>query len=121
MKLDKQTIFYLAGGLLGGYLLCKYMASRQPVEFLGADGRPQRMARRLTYKWNGQGKLLLHSKRNPLEWRDTYLSGGEVFSLTGNTDVYQGVQYIETSITRIATDGLPSNLWIQSGSALLVG
>jgi hypothetical protein len=121
MKLEKKTIFYLAGGLLGGYLLCRFMASRQPIEFLGADGKPQRMARRLMYKWNSEGKVLLHSKRNPLEWRDTYLSGGDVFSLTGNSSFYQGVQYIETTITRVASDGLLSNLWIQSGSALLVG
>lgn len=119
--MDKKTIFYFAGGLLAGYLVCRWMSSPSKTEFLGVDGRPQRMARRLTYKWNGQGKLLLHSKRNPLEWRDSYLMGGEVFSLTGNTDVYQGVQYIETTITRTANDGLPSNLWIQSGSALLVG
>ena len=121
MKLDKQTIFYFAGGLLGGYILCRWMASRSTTEFLGADGRPQRMARRLTYKWNGQGKVLLHSKRNGVEWRDSYMSGNDVFSLTGNSDTYQGVEYIETTISRVANDGLMANVWIQSGSALLVG
>ena len=121
MKMDKKTIFYFAGGLLGGYLLCRWMASRSTSEFLGADGKPQRMARRSVYKWNGQGKVLTHSKRNPLEWRDTYLMGGELFSLTGNTDFYQGVQYMETTLTRVAPDGLPINVWIQSGSAILIG
>ena len=119
--MDKKTIFYFAGGLLGGYLLCRWMASRSSMQFFGVDGKPQRMTRRLTYKWNSQGKALLHSKRNPLEWRDTYMNMNEYFSLTGNSDVYQGVTYIETTLTRIALDGLPANVWIQSGSAVLVG
>ncbi len=119
--MDKKTIFYFAGGLLAGYLVCRWMSSPAKTEFLGVDGKPQRMARRKNYKWNGQGKVLLHSKRNALVWRDSYLSAGEIFSLTGNIDNYQGVEYMETTISRIDSDGMYSNLWIQSGSAILLG
>jgi len=122
MKLEKQTFYYLAGGLLGGYLLCKFMASRTPVEFLGADGRPQRMARRKVYKWNGQGKAYSHSKRTTGLWTEAYLMPDEAsaFSLTGNTDMYQGQQYSETTMTRVVMGAL-ENVWVLTTSLFQIG
>ena len=38
MKIDKQTLMLFGGGLLAGYLICKFMTkSDAPVQF-GADG-----------------------------------------------------------------------------------
>jgi hypothetical protein len=38
MKIDKQTLMLFGGGLLVGYLICKFMSkSDAPVQF-GADG-----------------------------------------------------------------------------------
>jgi hypothetical protein len=120
MKLEKQTIFYFVGGLLGGYILCRWMASRSTTEFLGADGRPQTMARRKIYKWNGQGKLYTYSKRTSGVWREAYLIGGDVFSLTGNTENYQGTQYSETTITR-DVNGALENIWIMTTGLTQIG
>jgi hypothetical protein len=120
MKIDTKTIIALGIGLVGGYLLCSLINRNKTSISLGADGKPQRMARRKNYKWNGQGKVLTHSKRSA-EWRDSYLEGGEIFNLTGNTDYYNGVQYSETTIQRIGTDNLPVYVWLQTSSLILLG
>ena len=122
MKLEKQSIFYFAGGLLGGYILCRWMASRSTTEFLGADGRPQTMARRLIYKWNSQGKAYTFSKRTTGVWRETYLMPVEAsaFSITGNTEMYQGQQSSETTITRLVNGAL-ENVWVLTTSLFQIG
>ena len=120
MNIDKKTLIGFGIGLIGGYLLCSLISGDKTKITLGADGKPQRMARRKNYKWNGQGKVLLHSKRNPMQWRDSYLNSGEIFSLTGSSDTYQGITYIETTASRMDADGMLANVWIQSGSQILV-
>ena len=109
-------------GLVGGYLLCTLMNRNKTNISIGADGKPSPnvSAVRKKYKWSGQGKVLTHSKRSS-EWRDSYMSGGEIFSLTGNTDFYNGVQYSETTIERMGAYKLPVNVWLQTTSLILQG
>jgi hypothetical protein len=122
MNIDKKTIIVFGIGLVGGYLLCTLMNRNKTSISVGADGKPSPnvSAVRKRYKWNGQGKVLTHSKRSA-EWRDSYLEGGEIFRLTGNTDYYNGVQYSETTIQRMGTDNLPVYVWLQTSSLILLG
>ncbi len=122
MNIDKKTIIALGIGLVGGYLLCTLINRNKTSISLGADGKPTSnvSAVRKKYKWSGQGKVLTHSKRSS-EWRDSYMSGGEIFNLTGNTDFYNGVQYSETTIERMGADNLPVNVWLQTTSLILQG
>jgi hypothetical protein len=120
MKLDKNTLIGAGIGIAIGYTLCYFMNRNKASITLGVDGRPSVMARRKVYKWNGQGKLYTFSKRTTGVWRETYLSGGEVFSLTGNVENYQGVQYSETTITRDVMGAL-ENLWVMTTSLIQVG
>lgn len=82
MKLDKQTIMLFGGGLLVGYLICKYMSKSSapmsqpapapqgdaPVEF-GADGlmRAPRVASHsnpFSTQPNGSGNAFYSRRRN---------------------------------------------------------
>ena len=120
MKLDKNTLIVGGIGIAIGYTLC-YLINRNKTSItLGVDGRPSVMARRKVYKWNGQGKVMTYSKRTSGIWRDSYVSGGEMFSLTGNTEMYQGAQYSETTITRDVMGSL-ENVWVMTTSLIQVG
>jgi hypothetical protein len=47
MKIDKQTLMLFGGGLLAGYLICKFTTKSDATVQFGADGRP-RVSRRRT-------------------------------------------------------------------------
>ena len=120
MKIDKNMLIGGAIGLVVGYAICYFVNRPKASITFGADGRPSVMARRKVYKWNGQGKVMTYSKRTSGIWRDSYVSGGEMFSLTGNTEMYQGAQYSETTITRDVMGSL-ENLWVMTTSLIQVG
>lgn len=120
MKLDKSTLIAGGIGLVIGYAICYFMNRNKTSITLGADGRPSTMARRKVYKWSGEGKVMTYSKRTSGIWRDTYLTAGEVFSLTGNTENYQGASYSETTITRNVNGSL-ENVWVLTSSIILIG
>ena len=122
MKLDKNLLIGGAVGLVVGYTICYFMNRNKTSITLGADGRPSVMARRKVYKWNNQGKAYTFSKRTTAVWREAYLMPNEAssFSLTGNTQMYQGLQYSETTITRNVNGDL-ENVWVLSTSLILIG
>ncbi len=120
MKIDKNMLIGGAIGLVIGYMLSYFINRPKASITFGVDGRPSTMARRKIYKWNGQGKLYTFSKRTTAVWRETYLVGGDVFSLTGNTENYQGAQYSETTITRDVM-GVMENVWVLTTSLLQIG
>ena len=129
-----KPILYFAGGLVGGYILCKIMLNRtsSPIktnqlpegaqtvsEFLGANGRPARMNKRIYYKWSGAGKAYTHTKRGNNDWNEAYIMGGHLFTITGNTDTYNGENYSETTLTQ-SINGNPIPIWILSSSLIQV-
>jgi hypothetical protein len=120
MKLDKNLLIGGAIGLVVGYTISYFVNRDKTSITFGVDGRPLRMPRRKVYKWNGQGKLYTFSKRTTAVWRETYFVGGETFSLTGNTENYQGQQYSETTITRDVMGAL-ENVWVLTTSLILIG
>jgi len=120
MKIDKNMLIGGAIGLVVGYTISYFINRPKTSITFGADGRPSVMARRKVYKWNGQGKLYTFSKRTTGVWRETYFSGGEVFSLTGNVEMYQGLQYSETTITRNVMGAL-ENVWVLTTGLIQVG
>ena len=120
MKLDKNLLIGGAIGLVVGYTISYFMNRNTASIKLSADGKPSVSARRKVYKWSGQGKVMTFSKRTSGVWRDTYLSAGETFSLTGNTENYQGASYSETTISRDVNGSL-ENVWVLSSSVILIG
>lgn len=120
MGISKNTLIGAGIGLVVGYALGYFMNRNKASITLSADGKPSVMARRKTYKWSGQGKALTFSKRTSGVWRDSYISANEVFSLTGNTEMYQGMPYSETTITRDVNGSL-ENVWVMTSSIILIG
>jgi hypothetical protein len=122
MKLDKNTLIVGGIGIAIGYTICYFMNRNKTSISIGVDGKPSRMARRKVYKWNGQGKAYSHSKRTTGLWTEAYLMPNEIasFSLTGNTDNYQGSQYSETTITR-NVNGALENVWVLTTSLIQIG
>jgi len=120
MKLDKNLLIGGVIGLVVGYTISYFVNRDKTSITFGVDGKPRRMARRKVYKWNGQGKVMTYSKRTSGVWRDTYLSTGETFSLTGNTENYQGASYSETTISRDVNGSL-ENVWVLTSSIILIG
>jgi hypothetical protein len=122
MKVDKNMLIGGAIGLVVGYALSYFINRPKTSITFGVDGRPSVMARRKVYKWNGQGKAYTFSKRTTAVWRETYLMPEEAsaFNLTGNTDMYQGQQYSETTMTRMVMGAL-ENVWVLTTSLFQVG
>jgi hypothetical protein len=122
MKLDKNTLIGAGIGIAIGYTLCYFMKRNTASISLGVDGKPSTMARRKVYKWNSQGKAYTFSKRTTGVWREAYLMPNEAsaFSLTGNTENYQGSQYSETTITR-NVNGALENVWVLTTSLIQIG
>ena len=122
MKLDKNTLIVGGIGIAIGYTLCYFMNRNKASISIGVDGRPSVMARRKVYKWNNQGKAYSHSKRTTGLWTEAYLMPNEAsaFSLTGNTDMYQGLQYSETTMTR-NVNGALENVWVLTTSLIQIG
>ena len=122
MKLDKNTLIAGGIGLVIGYALCSLMNRDKTSITFGVDGKPMRMAVRKVYKWNGQGKAYTFSKRTTAVWRETYLMTAEAsaFNITGNTEMYEGLQYSETTITRNVM-GAMENVWILTTGLLQIG
>jgi hypothetical protein len=122
MKIDKNLLIGGAIGLVVGYTISYFVNRDKTSITFGVDGKPRRMPRRKVYKWNGQGKAYSHSKRTSGLWTEAYLMPDEYssFSLTGNTDNYQGLQYSETTMTRNVNGDL-ENVWVLTTSLTLIG
>jgi hypothetical protein len=122
MKIDKNLLIGGAIGLVLGYTISYFVNRDKTSITFGVDGRPSRMPRRKVYKWNNQGKAYTFSKRTTAVWRETYLMPEEAsaFSLTGNTEMYQGLQYSETTMTRNVMGAL-ENVWVLTTSLIQIG